>query len=487
MKILQRTIFPILGLILLSGCGEEDIVNMDINPHKLDRSVLENIDRNGTLATLLIYNNDTNYKFSFVADPNSNIKAHYQVYIDTDRSGDSGYVLYETNGLGAEYLLEDGVLFKYTGTGDSNWSWKYIKKFEKNGTNKTYDIGLNTFGDINSFNVQAIVLDENWDLRRNSTMEVVTKTIDTKSHLANLENDKGFSIANDKLNFYFTLSSKYKHRGFFINSDANSKTGYARKGYDYLIEDKTVYKYTGENNLYEWSWEEIDKVSTFQSNNDKTTIVPKKLIENWNETIKIYAMGYNQNWQEEVVTKSYAYTGSLKPSPDKLTKEELIRMIRNGENVTEVDVSGITNMNHMFYASSFNQDISGWDVSNVTNMDSMFRFNKTFNQDISGWDVSNVTNMKSMFFIALSFNQDISNWNVSNVTDMSDMFYEAQTFNQDIGSWDVSKVTNMNNMLGYTKTFNQNISNWDVSNVTNYESFSNRSALQENYKPNFGN
>ena len=43
--------------------------------------------------------------------------------------------------------------------------------------------------------------------------------------------------------------------------------------------------------------------------------------------------------------------------------------------------------------------------------------NKTdFNDQISNWDVSNVTNMMDMFYKASNFNQDISNWDLSNLT-----------------------------------------------------------------------
>jgi surface protein len=43
----------------------------------------------------------------------------------------------------------------------------------------------------------------------------------------------------------------------------------------------------------------------------------------------------------------------------------------------------------MFYNSNFNGDISNWDVSNVTNMNYLFN-DSQFNGDISNWDVSNV-------------------------------------------------------------------------------------------------
>jgi len=88
-------------------------------------------------------------------------------------------------------------------------------------------------------------------------------------------------------------------------------------------------------------------------------------------------------------------------------------MINNGDDVTKVCTTPITNMSFMFEVSPFNQDIGSWDVSNVTSMVLMFG-TSSFNQDISTWDVSNVTNMTGMFEDT-PFNQDISSWFVSEV------------------------------------------------------------------------
>jgi len=141
------------------------------------------------------------------------------------------------------------------------------------------------------------------------------------------------------------------------------------------------------------------------------------------------------------------------------------------QDISSWDVSNVTNMNEMFsWASAFNQDIGSWDVSNVTNMDSMFGEASAFNQDIGSWNVSSVTNMGYMFYETLAFNQDIGSWNVSSVTNMDSMFYETLAFNQDISSWDVSSVTDMDSMFKVTKTFNQDISSWDVSSVTSMDS-----------------
>ena len=50
----------------------------------------------------------------------------------------------------------------------------------------------------------------------------------------------------------------------------------------------------------------------------------------------------------------------------------------------------------MFSGSKFNGDISNWDVSNVTDMGYMF-YESNFNGDISNWDVSDETSQYMTF------------------------------------------------------------------------------------------
>jgi len=162
--------------------------------------------------------------------------------------------------------------------------------------------------------------------------------------------------------------------------------------------------------------------------------------------------------------------------------------------ITEWDVSRVTNMTEMFSSSQFNQDIGEWDVSNVVNMEGMFAGASKFDQDISEWNVSKVTSLNYLFSGATSFNQDIGDWDVSNVTTMIGTFgsnadYDyvedlgwdnlgvsyvpregATSFNQDLSDWDVSKVKDMSRMFAGASSFNQNIVNWDVSSVTSMHS-----------------
>ena len=167
-------------------------------------------------------------------------------------------------------------------------------------------------------------------------------------------------------------------------------------------------------------------------------------------TVYVHVNGYR--------TADYQISVAKNTKNTPITLEKLKEMIANGEDVTKVDTSEITDMSHLFEnISTFQQDISKWDVSNVEDMTMMF-YGSTFNQPLNNWNVSNVKNMDSMFTRS-SFNQPLNNWNVSNVENMA---------------W----------MIAHQSKFQQNISNWDVSNVKYFESFS-TTFLKEEYKPSF--
>jgi surface protein len=96
-----------------------------------------------------------------------------------------------------------------------------------------------------------------------------------------------------------------------------------------------------------------------------------------------------------------------------VTKDELITLINDDEDVTAVCTSNITDMSYMFYkASDFNQPLNNWDTSSVENMSYMFYDARAMNSDITTWKTRNVNNMIYMFRSADVFNQDLSKWNV---------------------------------------------------------------------------
>ena len=84
-------------------------------------------------------------------------------------------------------------------------------------------------------------------------------------------------------------------------------------------------------------------------------------------------------------------------------------------------------------------DFNDIDVSNINSF--CGKYNKGLfddmnfrHIDISNWDVSNVTNMSHMFCRCSNLKSvgDLSKWNVSNVTDMSYMFCDCYYLNIDL-------------------------------------------------------
>ena len=67
---------------------------------------------------------------------------HIQLYIDSDNNKATGYRNSDTWGnLGADYLVEDGYLYRYTGEGD--WGWAFIdtvSKYRSEGENAILDV-----------------------------------------------------------------------------------------------------------------------------------------------------------------------------------------------------------------------------------------------------------------------------------------------------------------------------------------------------------
>lgn len=72
-----------------------------------------------------------------------NFPAHIQLYIDTDNNSASGYKNDTWSHFGADYLVEDGILYRYTGKGD--WGWEdvdTISKFRSEGNKAILDITI---------------------------------------------------------------------------------------------------------------------------------------------------------------------------------------------------------------------------------------------------------------------------------------------------------------------------------------------------------
>lgn len=76
----------------------------------------------------------------------SDVGSTYHLFIDTDSNSGTGYAFYS---VGAEYMIENGFFYQYTGSG-ADWSWSFISGqhtiTETAGISRTYEISRGASG-----------------------------------------------------------------------------------------------------------------------------------------------------------------------------------------------------------------------------------------------------------------------------------------------------------------------------------------------------
>jgi len=164
------------------------------------------------------------------------------------------------------------------------------------------------------------------------------------------------------------------------------------------------------------------------------------------------------------------------------------------------NLSNVTSLSDMFsstftanrtgYFEDVNGNLSDWDVSTITDMNRMF---KTFDAngctiDIRNWNVSNVENF-SKWGENSSIIFNIDNWVTSSATDMSQMCNGVSSTSTGIENLVTTNVTTLY-QFGYvtfdgnTKMVN-NVLRWDVSNCTNFSAMGCNWATNSNFPSNW--
>ena len=204
------------------------------------------------------------------------------IFIDTDRSSDTGYTSTGWPEFGGDWLVENGGLFKSTGAG---WNWgpvegaeiEYAEKADGGVKTIEYRIPLASLDIARpraisvGFTSNDIRVPESGQRAPLISPPLPKIVVDgnaqewgefplTATGTGKVSSMKAFA-SNKKISILAHASTFDEETNIFIDSDNNHETGYQgwefkRTGADYLVQNGTLYESTGAG----WGWKVIGQV-----------------------------------------------------------------------------------------------------------------------------------------------------------------------------------------------------------------------------------
>ncbi len=336
--------FSLALAVALGGCGESEVITKEMlfgvksisnnEPHRILRANWEDVDSLASTSLGSLQVSSDQSKLSFKIKHYQSYGNHLQLFIDVDKSATSGFQSSIWSGSGADYLIEDGELYRST-TSSRAWGWKYIAsvdvKKEADGIvievekslleNLHENIQVGVISRTSSWNVDkllpssahmakySIVRDSQIDETDESKSEVevpqdtnygvVTGWEDVAVISSNSDSIMKAKSSDNKL-FVMMQGNVGAHSQLFIDSDNDANSGFqssilGNSGADYLIEDGALYKSTANGRA--WSWEYVGTVSYSVQNHVMQMGIDKVLLENMTPTIKLSAVARTANWR----------------------------------------------------------------------------------------------------------------------------------------------------------------------------------------------
>ena len=211
----------------------------------------------------------------------------------------------------------------------------------------------------------------------------------------------------------------------------------------------------------------------------KDNIVPVTATESWD--ISEAGDGSVMAYVEDDETGNGTYKVTIGGKGGIIANESMLGYFGRFSKMTSVDLSAldtseVTNMNHMFYecSSLTSLDLSKFDTSQVTTMTWMFaECHSLTSLNVSKFDTSNVTDISYMFYNCRSLTSlDVSKLDTSQVTNMSGMFEGCESLTSlDVSNFDTSQVIDMSWMFGNCSGLTSlDVSSFDTSQVTDMDS-----------------
>lgn len=181
--------------------------------------------------------------------PYSGTPTWTRVYIDANQTTTSGYAL---SGMGADYLVENGVLYRYSGSNGS-WAWTQLKQlpFTRGATSASLSVAKTDIGSPASI-----------DSVTQTTPPTVTSVKITTTTAASPPPSTSTTVSVDGLNIRYVIpfASTPTWTRVYIDANRTPSSGYPNSGIgaEYLIENGRLFRYSGSNGG--WGWTSVKAV-----------------------------------------------------------------------------------------------------------------------------------------------------------------------------------------------------------------------------------
>jgi|GEM_PF-1769468 len=327
---------------------------------------------------LKIHLDDKNLVINFTHHQNV---PNIQFFIDTDNNINTGNR--EENG--ADYMVENGYLYK--STDPSDWKWQEIgavKVAFKTGEYDAISIPRSQLNSLSTtFGINAQALDEHWEPKAMSPidggMSIYTKedAIDWKSVPLYTQNgDQKVKVFSTNTTLYIRLeqTKRTEHIQIYIDSDNNPSTGYkesewSASGMDFLAEDGTLYRYTG---VGDWGWDETGSVYRVRESGNKEILevaIPKTKLTSLAKKIKIGVETNNKNWDDTaLIPEETIPLFSFNKSSAKKTDVHINEvMAANTHTILDPDYYNFSDWIELYNAGDSEADLSGYSLSDKLN------------------------------------------------------------------------------------------------------------------------
>lgn len=276
---LRTLVVALSALLFLPGSVFAAYPNIVIDGQTSDWSAIPTAATNtGALQSLKV-TNDGCQLFVLVAGSGLKSATHTNFLFDTDHSASTGYSVHGWSTGGADYMVDNSELYRFTGTSGNQWSWQLVGNITLTKSDTvielyipladlgltpggTVDVGVTITTPSGGAQLPALV----------TPMPAVTLQSDSSETTPNWSTVSAFATGSgsvQSLKAFVNGCKLFLHADgtglstatlsdFYINTDNNVATGYHAFGWnsagaDYLIENASVYRFTGANNTA-WSW-----------------------------------------------------------------------------------------------------------------------------------------------------------------------------------------------------------------------------------------